>query len=635
MPSREQHSGILGLNPTVNQKSNPYIAGSDLWKLQGWYLSEAMSIQKRLGFQKLNLYQSTENSLPMSFTGLFEYLPSAGVNKKIATGTTGVYVYNTPDQFKWNLASIPAARTGTRQNLYASRMLFDQFYLGGGGSTDVNLRYNGTSWFQMGITAPSTTLTAGAPSAGGNMGVGAYSYRVTFVNELNQESNPSAVSNTVTTTAGNNTVALSSIPVSSDPQVTKRNIYRTTAGGGVYLLLTIIPNNSATTFSDTLSDAVLGVALDAFSFGVPSHFSMIELYRGVAFMGGDPNNKSRIWFSYPGQPANVNSNDFRDLDPNDGDILAGMIQYQSTIAAFKGQSIWLLSGSDRTNYAFTKQVTHVGSINNSCLVEIPMVAAEGVSTPAGGKIVLLSPTKRFYFFDGTTATQTAIGLEPILNRLDAAKLSGVSGTIVPSLNQARWVVPSDAILGQTNDLIIWYDYVLDKWGTTELNLPANVSALLHDDMGIYQYYIGGAPSATGPNISGGWVYQGDISGTDDGAPITIEVIDKSHPRYLMNPSGQSVNYPTPENIKVFSQMFIWFKTMPTPGVQLKVYGIIDDPTNVPILIGTINCTNPTGQEHLTMNLQGKRLYIRILETSAIQGVLLRGWKVYFKDVGRI
>lgn len=636
MPGSEQHSGILGLNPSVNQKENPYIPGSDLWQLQGWYLNEALSIQKRLGFQKLNTSQLVEAGSPATFTGLFEYLPSnpSLSNQKLATTLTGVYKYN-PSTFTWDTLAIPSARTGTHHDLYAARMLFDQLYLGGGGNTDINLRFNGSTVVQMGITPPSSAPIAGAATVGGNLALGTYSWKITYVNELNQESNPSSVSNSVTiTTGGNNTVPLT-IPKSPDSQVVKRNLYRTTANGATWLLITTINENNSTSYSDGAADSGLGIANEQFAFGVPPHFSIIEIYKGYAFMAGDPNNKSYVWFSGSGAPAQVNSNDFRGLDPNDGDVITGMIQFQSTIAAFKGYSIWVLSGQDRGTFGFAKQVTHVGAVNNACLVEIPLVSISGSRTPAEGKVAFLSPTARFYFFDGTTAAQTAVGLEPILNQLDKTQLNSVVGAIVPSLNQARWIVPSNAILGyHGNNLIIWYDYVLDKWGTTTMNLPVHYAALLHDNFNVLQYYVGGTPpTGASANLTGGYVYQGDIGGSDDGISLTSEVIDKGHPRYLLNPIGQPINYPTPENIKVFNHFFIWYKTLPVAST-IQVWGIIDDPTNIPVLIGTISGTHPSGQEHLHMNLQGRRLYIRITETSTQQGLLIRGWKVHYKDVGR-
>jgi hypothetical protein len=53
-------------------------------------------------------------------------------------------------------------------------------------------------------------------------------------------------------------VSLSAIPVSSDPGITKRNIYRTAVGGTQLKLVATINDNTTTTYSDNLADGSLG-----------------------------------------------------------------------------------------------------------------------------------------------------------------------------------------------------------------------------------------------------------------------------------------------------------------------------------------------------------------------------------------
>jgi hypothetical protein len=56
-------------------------------------------------------------------------------------------------------------------------------------------------------------------------------------------------------------VNLSSIPVSADPRVTGRKLYRTIAGGSVLLLLTTIGDNVTTTYADNTADGSLGAGV--------------------------------------------------------------------------------------------------------------------------------------------------------------------------------------------------------------------------------------------------------------------------------------------------------------------------------------------------------------------------------------
>lgn len=115
-----------------------------------------------------------------------------------------------------------------------------------------------------GSTYPVTTPAAPVAALAGVTGLiedGTHSYKVTYVNGYG-ETVASAASNVVTNAVGNkkNTVT---IPVSSDPNVTARKIYRTAAGGSTYLLLTTISDNTTTSYLDNTADASLGAAVAA------------------------------------------------------------------------------------------------------------------------------------------------------------------------------------------------------------------------------------------------------------------------------------------------------------------------------------------------------------------------------------
>jgi len=614
----EQTSGVLGLTGDINQKTNPFLATNDMYKMQGWYTPELAAISKRKGFQKLNSTILQETGVNASFTGIFEYVPSSGTSKKVATTTAGLYVYDTPAANEWNAISLTnagGARTGTVDNLYDSAIFYDQMYIGGGATTDGNLRFDANNatpavW-NMGIAAPVTTTTAGAASAGGSLSIGTYKYKITYENVFGEESNPSVASNAITTAGGNKTIPLTAIPVSPDAQTTKRNIYRTFVDGGVYSYLATIADNSTTTFTDTFADTTLLDAVEEFAFGVPPHFSMIEMYKGVAFMSGDPSYLSRIYFSYQGRPASVDSSaDYRDLDANDGEIITGLKRYLTTMVAFKGGSIWNASGDDRTTFGFDRKVTFTGSVNNACIVDVPNK----------GVLAFISPSGRFYFYDGVNATPTGIKIEPILNGLSLLKLGKTVGTVVPSKNQCRWIVPD----GGSNfcDLMIWYDYLQDVWGTTDLdNTIANYCTMMHDATNTPQFYLGAAYNSVAL-LGGGTVWIGDTGGTDDGTPISVEVMDRGHPRQDA----------TPETQKCFYHLFVWFK--PIAGVTLTAYAYLDDPEGTPVSLGTVDCSRASGQDHIHFKKIGRRMYIRLIESSALQGQVLRGWKVYYKDLGR-
>jgi hypothetical protein len=109
------------------------------------------------------------------------------------------------------------------------------------------------------IDNPVAACVAGTPSTGGSITDGTHSYKITFVDKYGFETIPNAKSNVITAGSGNNTVGLTAIPVSGNPDVVARKIYRTVAGDtGAWKLLATISNNTATTYSDIIADASLG-----------------------------------------------------------------------------------------------------------------------------------------------------------------------------------------------------------------------------------------------------------------------------------------------------------------------------------------------------------------------------------------
>src|SRR5687768_13008903 len=117
------------------------------------------------------------------------------------------------------------------------------------------------------IAAPGAPTAALAdPAAAGNVEDGAHSYKVTFVagateTEAGTQSDPVTVVDKTT----NGKVQITGIPISSDANVTARNIYRTIAAADPdvaanYLLLDDIPDNTTTTFLDNIADGSLGAA---------------------------------------------------------------------------------------------------------------------------------------------------------------------------------------------------------------------------------------------------------------------------------------------------------------------------------------------------------------------------------------
>lgn len=238
----------------------------------GGYFDTVGAFNKRKGGEKFNT-----TSLGGRIVGGydFRYYVSGTLNQKIiaCAGTT----INTVTS-----SAITAIKTGMTSNIFydfAQHVPFQTDYSFITNGTDTMLKYDGTTVTNAGITRPASAPSA-AVAAGGSLAVGAYRIRVTYVRDPSgdegQESNPSDEV-TATTSGANLTINLTSIPVSTDPQVTKRFIYISEVGGAILYKHGEINDNTTTTYSIT-SLGTLGVEIQ-FDHDTPPAVKFIEAYK--------------------------------------------------------------------------------------------------------------------------------------------------------------------------------------------------------------------------------------------------------------------------------------------------------------------------------------------------------------------
>jgi len=103
-----------------------------------------------------------------------------------------------------------------------------------------------------------TGAIVGTPVPGGAVDAGTHYYQVKFVTAIG-ETHGGAYSGAVVADAVNNAVQLSNIPVSPDPRVIARKLYRSKVGGATDtgFLLATINDNVTTTYLDIKTDASL------------------------------------------------------------------------------------------------------------------------------------------------------------------------------------------------------------------------------------------------------------------------------------------------------------------------------------------------------------------------------------------
>jgi hypothetical protein len=153
------------------------------------------------------------------------------------------------------------------------------------------------------VTGDTATFAPGAEAF--------WSYKVTYVSENGLESNagPESIEadNTVGS-AGFSKIFLTGIPVSTDPQVTQRKLYRTLASGNEWLFLDVINDNTTTTYEDTTPDSSLGLVsppeqgIVILDHSPPPYAGFCKVWKRTVFMGGDPLNPNLLYFSADDEP---------------------------------------------------------------------------------------------------------------------------------------------------------------------------------------------------------------------------------------------------------------------------------------------------------------------------------------------
>ena len=132
------------------------------------------------------------------------------------------------------------------------------------------------------VASPTSAPTASLAS-GGAVDVGLHNYQVVYVTPTGDTSNWGGTPATATTTGGNQTVHLASIPVSTNALVTTKKIYRTKLAdtNNYYLVATI--SNATTTYDDAATDASLPVvAGDNYNTFYKENMSAGQIYIGTA-----------------------------------------------------------------------------------------------------------------------------------------------------------------------------------------------------------------------------------------------------------------------------------------------------------------------------------------------------------------
>lgn len=215
---------------------------------------------------------------------------------------------------------------------------------------------------------PTSTVTAATGGAGSL--TGNYQYKVAFAimegTTVVAESGLSDASGIVSPAAQE--VDLSAIPVSSDPGVNARRIYRTTDGpGDSYFLVTTIQNNSDTTYTDDATDEAISIFPAEESLGNPpgttdaDYFEVISVWRDRLWAASNL-NADRAYYSGNRIQYGWRSSQFVIAQPT-GEDLEGITAFaprRDELGVGKRRSLWKVIGDTPLRYQMIRVDANIG-----------------------------------------------------------------------------------------------------------------------------------------------------------------------------------------------------------------------------------------------------------------------------------
>ncbi len=304
---------------------------------------------------------------------------------------------------------------------------------------------NGTTWYQLGITAP---LVPGLALAAGGSLVASDVHEVTYTylnTTLNQESNESPVA-TATPSGGNLSITVT-YAASSDAQVSKIRIYARdlTAGEASRRLVTTV-NNASSTYTitaDNWSAANASPPIGQNSVALPLAFGTYWLNR---WWGRDATVGNRLRFTQVFQNLAWPDTFFVDIPFPKGESIQAMIPLGSILVLFGTTMFYLLLGSTSLSFQVLPALgTQTGAFGPRSVAamdnNIVHAANPGVFLYNGASDTLLSlsidPAWRAMI---ATSTAAELSVLPLIYETFVKELHVAVPYLFPVGNRGEWVL---------------------------------------------------------------------------------------------------------------------------------------------------------------------------------------------------
>lgn len=326
----------------------------------------------------------------------------------------------------------------------------DNEYLFWGNGIDTNLKFDGTTWTNWSIVAPVAGMTAVEVNIGaGSLANGDYTYIMAYVRQdggINVQYSDVSPEVSVTVAGGPSNVQLAAIPVSVDPQVTHKVIYRRDPGSaGVFYELTTITNATVAYLDNTPDGDTVGNPEASFDNQPAPLTDVFEEYLGCMNIV-DVNNRAFLYESIPNYPWNVPTENYEIFD---GPIKCVKRVY-GVLWIGTDRSIWVRNGR-LVDGAVSKRISSsIGILNNRC--------ADGLSylyfIGSNRKVYSVSPTD-FANEQIRLDVPLSLKIEPLINSIGNSLSDLVNIKYYTKSNVSKLVISAPIGSIGNNQLVIF------------------------------------------------------------------------------------------------------------------------------------------------------------------------------------
>ena len=194
----------------------------------------------------------------------------------------------------------------------------------------------------------------------------------------------------------------------------------------------------------------------------------LAVHRDVVFAGGISTITSRLHWSDPIKPETWPTNNFIDIQPDDGGIIHGLISFRDVLFIFKEQSIHALAGTDNDTFSLYPVSERFGTASPRSIINF------------GDKIIWFDPLNGVMSYDGTDIEHVDRKINSRI--LDNADLSSPRRTVRAFGRKEKYYLSVDWTAGGRRTFIL--DLRIGSWTEYDFG-PMHVALLNIADLTLY------------------------------------------------------------------------------------------------------------------------------------------------------